>query len=357
MASTGPSSKLPKSNIRRSLPVPSTKALPTQKIHQVSQSTSSISRILHPSRRTSSIAGAQHFDSSSNIAKPVPFSSHAVTGSISSTEGSVSKPYAQRRKSPLTSSSIGKLSIAPRTQELCRPSTSLTATSPTTAYGFSTPAKTVSCRPAQVMEQISTPKGPRQYARAASQFNTPAQTPSKKATSPYANAHIADPCIPDCLVHQLSPCGHKIMTKKPVPCASNCRRPISQQHVSAFTNILQSPEAFVCAACVELHIQSHKDMKRTLYEERMERTEMQMGGFPDGWRQEQRNYWRKVWENDSQAERMRFEGLGRKCYYIPGEPIEDGEVEEAGTFISAPAPWPPMKRPSATRKIEGDNAG
>lgn len=74
-----------------------------------------------------------------------------------------------------------------------------------------------------------------------------------------------------------------------------------------------------------------------------------MGSFPPGWREEQSEYWDRVWENDVQAERAQFEKLGRKCGYISGEPIQEGEVREVGGVSSMPSPWPPLKRPVARR--------
>lgn len=142
------------------------------------------------------------------------------------------------------------------------------------------------------------------------------------------------------------------MTAKPDPCASNCRRPLSQKAVSAFANLLQSTEAFVCATCVEVSVQSHREMKRVLFAEQMDRIELQMGGFPAAWREEQDEYWERVWENDVQAERAQFEKLGRKCHYIPGEPIQDGEARKATTVLSVASPWPPLKRPLASRADE-----
>lgn len=94
-------------------------------------------------------------------------------------------------------------------------------------------------------------------------------------------------------------------------------------------------------------------MKQALFEERLGRTELQMGDFPVGWREAQNEYWQRVWENDAQAERLRFELLGRICLFIPGAPIHNGEVHDGeGQDVGEPtvsAPWPPSKRSLATR--------
>lgn len=80
-----------------------------------------------------------------------------------------------------------------------------------------------------------------------------------------------------------------------------------------------------------------------------------MGGFAPEWREEQSRYWERVWDNDVQAERAQFEKLGRKSLAIPGGPIQDGEAQGVAAASSAPSPWPPSKRPAASRSIQRDD--
>lgn len=345
-----------RSNARRSLPIPTKRTSSAHRSLDSSPRKSSDSRDLatsRPNSYTGIAADSQRNEpatsSRSSIAKPPPSST-----SKSSIGRPSSKPYSSRRTDSVVNQSLKLLPVPSSSQHRYGPSTSAATTSPTKAYGFLTPASAVSRSSAREGAIPTTPKGPRQGFKVDSNTTVPTQTPSKKAASPYLNTHIADPCIPGCLIHQLSPCGHKIMTSKPDPCASNCRRPLSQQATSSFANILQSTEAFVCAACVEFSVQTHREMKRALFREQMDRTELQMGAFLPGWREEQCEYWERVWENDVQAERAQFEKLGRKCHHIPGEPIRDGEAQMPPTYSSAPSPWPPSKRPLASRVDKKD---
>jgi hypothetical protein len=109
-------------------------------------------------------------------------------------------------------------------------------------------------------------------------------------------------------------------------------------------------EIFVCAACVELHVQVHREVKRDVYNYNFSRTEAQMGKFPIVWIETQKEYWEKVWENDMKKERDAFAQLGRICAYISGEPIDEGmgKIDDEGNGKSA-APWPPSRRPAKAR--------
>lgn len=351
--SSKPSIRDAKSNARRSLPIPTTRAPSSQQSFHSSTSTtlashtpgpSSLSGALKRSQRSGPAAGSE-----SCAPKSSPKSSHSASSSRSNIGRPISTLHTGRHTQPVSNST--SLPIPACTQPAHRVSASSTATSPTRVYGSFTPANAVGRSSTHGRESLATPKGP----KPALKFSIrPNQAPSKKATSPYLNQHVADPCIPGSLVHQLSPCGHKIISTSPDPCASNCRRPL-QEALSIFANIPQGTEPFICAACVEFSVRSHREMKRALFDSQMERTELQFGGFPVGWKDAQREYWERVWENDMSAERAQFEKLGRKSRAIPCESLQEGEAERPITYSGFPSPWPPARRPLASRTNQRGN--
>lgn len=353
MASISPNSKKLRSTARRSLPVPSTRTSSAQRSSHGSPSTRS-SRDLTVTKPSGVQEAAQRsfpaLGTKPKIPEPPSSPAQHAMNSRPGTGSICSRPSVRGPES--ASPSIAKPSNLPRARHPNALPVASKITTPSTGYGSLTPVNALDRLSLRGRDDLATPKCPRQYHHRLSVSAAPVQTPSKKPLSPYQNTHCADPCIPGCLIHQMSPCGHKVMTTKPEPCASNCHRPLVQRAVSAFTNILQSTEAFVCAACVEIHVQSHKEMKAVLWGEQMDRTEVQMGGLPPDWREEQNNYWQRVWQNDIEAERRHFEKLGRKCCFIPGEPLRVGDAMEVVAFPSVASPWPPLKRPLAKRSTK-----
>ncbi|KJX95092.1 hypothetical protein TI39_contig4134g00004 [Zymoseptoria brevis] len=225
------------------------------------------------------------------------------------------------------------------------------------SYGLLTPPSSTSSRssllyakdgPSSPPYPVHTSSRSRPLPAAVARRTTSAKATLKPPTSPYMNMHITDPCIPGCLIHQLSPCGHKILTTKPEPCASNCK-----QRSSNTPSGTPTQDAFVCAACVELHIQVHREVKRDVYQHNLEQTEVQMGKFPPDWLEQQQEFWEKVWENDMLKEKESFERLGRSCIAIPGEPIEEGMGKIVNNeSVATAVPWPPIKRPAKVRTSE-----
>lgn len=187
--------------MRRSLPLPTMRAPTTHRPHSGSPSSSSISQHLENSRPNSfnGIASrprcsGQTTTPGSNIGRPPRSLNHSAANSKSGIGRLTSKTHTNQQAGSVAGSSIGLFPIPPHRHEL---PTSSTATSPTTAYGFFTPANAAT-RSTANGRKIATPKGPQQCFEPGSGSTTPTQTPSKKAASPYLNTHVADPCIPGC---------------------------------------------------------------------------------------------------------------------------------------------------------------
>ncbi|EME47656.1 hypothetical protein DOTSEDRAFT_77901 [Dothistroma septosporum NZE10] len=168
----------------------------------------------------------------------------------------------------------------------------------------------------------------------------------------FMQGHIGEHCIKGALVHQLA-CSHKVMTVKVETCASNCVRPLAK-HLEEHAN-RATEEAFICSACVEQHVLSHREAKRALFEQTYKFTEQKMIALPHGWLDKQRLYWEKVWENDIVMERNAFALFGRKCAHF-GEHVIVTHGKK-GNVASMAVPFPPKRRPKRSRAPDGRMPG
>lgn len=187
---------------------------------------------------------------------------------------------------------------------------------------------------------FQTPKAPKKESRSTEipTIAAQAQRPNSPSKSPYLHAHIGDACIHGALVHELR-CGHKVMTRIPEQCKSNCRRPLPQ-YIEKYANAKNESKAFICAGCVEEYVEKHRQAKRVMFLESVEKIKGQMGGIPEGWVECQLEYWERVWKNDSQKERTEFAKLGDLCACIPGEPapLESGLTKDGGQSTASLLP-------------------
>ncbi|KAK4631498.1 hypothetical protein CLAFUW4_03623 [Fulvia fulva] len=188
---------------------------------------------------------------------------------------------------------------------------------------------------------IATPQAPKKQALKASGGESHALSSDSKSL--FMKGHVGEHCIHGALVHKLA-CGHKVITMKVEDCASNCVRPLLK-HLQQHANHA-SEEAFVCSACIEQHVQSHREAKRTLFEQTYKVTERKMIAFPDGWLEKQRAYWEKVWENDTVMERSAFALLGRKCAHFGDNVVGTSMKKERS---STAVPFPAKRRLKASR--------
>lgn len=169
--------------------------------------------------------------------------------------------------------------------------------------------------------------------------SSPSTSPS---ASPYMNAHVADACVVGCLVHHLSSCGHKIITAAPEACASNCRRQYEPQ-VSQLANPVTTEAAFLCAACIESHLEHQRQSTMTALASRYQMTAERMPDLSKEFVQKRIEYWSRVLTNDIDLERKELEKIGgRPSCLIPGEPLFDN-AEDGSVF------WPPRHKPKESR--------
>lgn len=165
--------------------------------------------------------------------------------------------------------------------------------------------------------------------------------------SPYMKPHISDACTAGSLIHSLHPCGHKVITRTPEACASNCQREYNEKTLR-WANAVITKECFVCAACVNMHTQEHRQTQLQSLEARFARTEARMGHFRPEWVKKQMSYARRVLDNDLEKEQKEFEKLGRPCMMISGEPLVSID-ERAAKVTAARIPWPPRQSPKQSR--------
>ncbi|KAK4505739.1 hypothetical protein PRZ48_003704 [Zasmidium cellare] len=208
-----------------------------------------------------------------------------------------------------------------------------------------------------VPECFASPKAPKKEDgnAEAPKIVTRLETPTSPTKSPYMHAHIGDPCIPGALVHQLS-CGHKVITRIPEQCKANCQRPLPEC-IAKFANAKHQSHAFVCGACVEQHVEKHRQNKRALFLETFDKTKLQMGCFPEGWIESQMEYWERVWENDMQKERAEFAKLGEICTSIPGEPVPVELAPAVNVGKSTFLPLAPEKKSKKVTASPGTRRG
>lgn len=162
----------------------------------------------------------------------------------------------------------------------------------------------------------------------------------------YIGPHI-DACTSGSLVHRLQPCGHQVITGTPETCASNCRREYNEKTLRWATAVVTN-ECFVCAACVNIHVQEHRHAQLQNQKDRFARTEARMGHFRPEWLEKQMAYARRVLDNDVEKEKKEFEKLGRPCLMISGEPLDTAD-ETAIKLTAARMPWPPRQSPKGNR--------
>lgn len=167
-------------------------------------------------------------------------------------------------------------------------------------------------------------------------------------SSPYMSPHISDPCTTGSLVHHLHPCGHKVITRSPVPCASNCLREYNEKTLR-WANAVITKEGFVCAACVQTHIQEHRSAQLRDLKDRFARTEARMGPLDREWLKQQIAYGRGVLENDIEKEVKEFGKLGRPCSMIPGEPLIVTEKDPIRKLNTVTRPRPSRPSPKGDR--------
>lgn len=226
------------------------------------------------------------------------------------------------------------------------------AKSPTKqVHGLITPASTISRRSSIYPAPVVLPS-PHKDARRDAQTKPSSSHPESLAKlttpprSPYMHVHIGDPCLEGSLIHHLT-CGHKVITQGPEACASNCQGLSAMPR--AFPDLSpskHSDEPFLCAACVEEHVQQHREAKSLFFAEHLRLTALRMGSLPQDWVQKQLDYWERVWTNDVEKEKAEFARLGRTCSYIDvGDPLSRRSMKPISPVSVRIPSWPRRLRP------------
>ncbi|KXT14330.1 hypothetical protein AC579_4008 [Pseudocercospora musae] len=180
-------------------------------------------------------------------------------------------------------------------------------------------------------EQLETPATPRPEEK---QHSCTAKSPVPKS-SPFIGVQVAEPCVQGGLTHRLKPCGHKVITHSPVPCGRNCAREFREE-VSEWAIPKVTEQPFVCAACVHVHLKSHREASEELTKSKFAASKARMGDvLSEEWLEEQFKYAQSVLQNDLERQSKKFKQLGRECCIIPGEPLFDEPKKE---FLVEDAP-------------------
>ena len=124
-------------------------------------------------------------------------------------------------------------------------------------------------------------------------------------------AHMGDPCTMDALDHRLN-CGHKVITKQPEPCASNCHSPES---TSANPRGLDEP--FVCFACITKNLQQKHAEKIVSFRSELEQVSKgTKKPYAHEWIRSKLEIIEIAWRDQEVDDMMKQSSLGRFCHAI-----------------------------------------
>lgn len=153
--------------------------------------------------------------------------------------------------------------------------------------------------------------------------NTEHQHTNRSGNARYVSSHMGEPCTVGSLDHLLS-CGHKVITRQPEACATNCVQPCSSD-----VNPRALDEAFTCVACiVDRLMEKNVERVRDFRSELEQVAKVTKKPDPQGWIAQKFSIMAIAWRHVDAEELFAQSKHGRFCHAIYVEADYEDLVNE-----------------------------